>query len=98
MYSREERTKAIKLYIKYDHCVADVIRELGYPNYNTLKKWYQEYQQQLLDGTEEEPCRMKPRFTDEEIHQAVQYYLERGKNYSRTIRALGYPSRETLRK
>ena len=26
MYSREERMKAIELYIKYDKCAADVIR------------------------------------------------------------------------
>jgi len=29
MYSREERMKAIELYIKYDRCAADVARELG---------------------------------------------------------------------
>lgn len=31
MYSKEDREKAIMLYIKYDKCAADVIRELGYP-------------------------------------------------------------------
>lgn len=41
---------------------------------------------------------MKPRYTEEEISKAVEYYLERGKNCSRTVKALGYPSRETLRK
>jgi len=98
MYSREERNRAIHLYLKYDKCIADVIRDLGYPNYRTLKKWYAEYQQQLLDGTEKDPCKMKPRYTEEEIGMAVEYYLERGKNCSRTVKALGYPSRETLRK
>lgn len=97
MYSREERNRAIHLYLKYDRCIAYVIRELGYPNYRTLKKWYAEYQQQLIDGTENEPCKMKPRFTEEEINTAVGHYLERGKNYTRTVKALGYPSRETLR-
>jgi hypothetical protein len=39
MYSKEEREKAIKLYIKYNKCAADVIHELGYPDRNTLVKW-----------------------------------------------------------
>lgn len=53
MYSKEEREKAIKLYIKYDKSVklyikydksaATVIRELGYPDRSTLVKWYKEY-------------------------------------------------------
>ena len=98
MYSREERNRAIHLYLKYDKCISDVIRELGYPNYRTLKIRYTEYQQQLIDGTENDPCKMKPRFTEAEINKAVEYYLERGKNYSRTVKALWYPSRETLRK
>ncbi len=98
MYSREERMKAIHLYLKYDYCIAGVIRELGYPNYRTLKKWYAQYQKESISGIEIYPCKMKARFTDEEISTAVTYYLERGKNYSRTIRALGYPSRPTLRK
>lgn len=32
MYSYEERMKAIELYIKYDQCATDTIRELGYPD------------------------------------------------------------------
>ncbi|WP_409227059.1 IS3 family transposase [Gudongella sp. SC589] len=98
MYSREERNRAIHLYLKYDKCIADVIRVLGYPNYRTLKDWYAEYQQQLIDGTENEPCKVKPKFTDKEVSTAVKHYLENGKNYTRTVKTLGYPSRETLRK
>ena len=40
MYSEEEREKAIKLYIKYDKCTADVIHELGYLDRKTLTGWY----------------------------------------------------------
>ncbi len=39
MYSREERMKAIELYIKYDKNIAAVIRELGYPNRGALPRW-----------------------------------------------------------
>ena len=38
MYSKEKREKAIMLYIKFDICAADVIRELGYPDRKTLTK------------------------------------------------------------
>jgi len=33
MYSKEDREKAIMLYIKYNKFAADVIRKLGYPEY-----------------------------------------------------------------
>ena len=36
MYSYEERMKAVKLYIKYDLCAADTIRELGYPRIKSI--------------------------------------------------------------
>src|SRR5665648_125101 len=98
MYSREERNRAIHLYLKHNKCVADVIRVLGYPNYRTLKDWYAEYQQQLVDGSENYPCKVKPKFTEEDINTAVEYYVRNGKNYTRTVKTLGYPSRETLRK
>ena len=31
-YSREQRGRAVGLYVKYERCAADVIRELGYPS------------------------------------------------------------------
>jgi len=40
MYSKEDREKAIMLYIKYDKSAAAVIRELGYPDRKTLACWY----------------------------------------------------------
>ena len=30
-YTREQRQRAVELYVKYECCAADVIRELGYP-------------------------------------------------------------------
>lgn len=35
--------RAVKLYIKYDKCTADVVRELGYPYPGSLREWYKEY-------------------------------------------------------
>ena len=39
-YSREQRDRAVDLYIKYERCAADVIRELGYPSKGVLLSWY----------------------------------------------------------
>lgn len=43
MYSLEDRKRAIALYIEYDLSAADTIRELGYPNRNSLRMWYRKY-------------------------------------------------------
>ncbi len=50
MYSREERMKAIELYIKYDRCAADVTRELGYPDRKSLVSWYEAYLEEQETG------------------------------------------------
>ena len=47
MYWREERKKAIRLYIKYDKCAADVIRELSYPEPKNLEKVVQDTRRAL---------------------------------------------------
>lgn len=94
MYSYEDRTKAVKLYIKYDLCAADTIRELGYPSYKMLLRWYKEFQE---TGSLHKRHMRGPKYTLEQMQDAVSYYLEHGRNISRTVRAVGYPSRETLR-
>lgn len=42
-YTRDEKFKAVQLYIKYDKSPAAVGYELGYPTRNCLYRWYQEY-------------------------------------------------------
>ncbi len=41
-YSRQQRERAVDLYIKYEHSAADVIHELGYPSRTILYVWYRE--------------------------------------------------------
>lgn len=43
MYSLEERTKAVLLFIESDCSESTVIRTLGYPSPNALRSWYKEY-------------------------------------------------------
>ncbi|VUX35294.1 Uncharacterised protein [Bifidobacterium longum subsp. infantis] len=39
-YSKEQRDRAVDLYVRYERCAADVIRELGYPSRGALLSWY----------------------------------------------------------
>ncbi len=41
-YSKEQRDRAVDLYIKYERCAADTIRELGYPSRGALWTWYKD--------------------------------------------------------
>ena len=49
MYSAEQRKKAIETFARFGCSAADTIAELGYPNRNTLRNWWKEYQ---LSGDE----------------------------------------------
>jgi transposase InsO family protein/transposase-like protein len=95
MYSREKRMRAIELYIKYEKSAADVIRELGYPDRKTLREWYRMYLVEQETGVLHERV---SKYSPEAKEAAVRHYLEHGRRISRTIRAMGYPSRETFRK
>lgn len=96
MYSYEERLRAVKLYIKYDHSLSVVIRELGYPSHQALLQWYREY---ITRGDLHAKCvrrRRRCKYTMEQRRAAVAYYQEHGQNLARTVKKLGYPSRATL--
>ena len=93
MYSYEDRVKAVELYIKYERSAADTIRELGYPSRKMLRLWHKEY----TEAGELHLCFGKQsKYSQEQKAQAIDYYLDRGRSISRTIRTIGYPSRETL--
>ncbi len=68
MYSKEEREKAIMLYIKYDQCAVDVIRELGYPDRKTLAGWYKTY---LETGELLNRCSRRPKYSLEQKKAVV---------------------------
>ncbi len=97
MYSREQRMKAIALYIKYDKSIADVIRELGYPSSNLLPRWYKAYLKEQETGILWEKYSRLSQYTLDQKKIAVEHFHTHGRNISRTIRMLGYPCRETLR-
>ena len=94
MYSYEERLKAVQLYIQYDKSYASVFRELGYPpSSNSIKLWYKEYEE---TGDLHKSYSSPSKYSDEQRKAAVQYYIEHGQSKSRTVKALGYPTRQQL--
>ena len=97
MYSREERMKAIELYIKYDKSIAAVIHELGYPSRGLLPRWYKAYLKEQETGILWDRYSRCSKYSLEQKIAAVEHYLEHGRNLSRTVRLLGYPSKEALR-
>ncbi len=90
MYSYENRLRAVRLYLKPGRRINATLRQLGYPNKNSLKAWCAEFEQNrdLRRGYQREN-----RYTDEQKHRAVDHYAEQGHSLIHTIRCLGYPSR-----
>ena len=96
-YSREQRDRAVDLYIKYERCAADVIRELGYPSKVALLSWYADRLEEERTGVPSRRGERHRRYSDEQKRAAVDHYLEYGRRPGRTMRMLGYPkSRELL--
>ena len=97
MYSREERLKAIELFIKYDRSAVAVIHELGYPSRKLLPRWYAQYLEEQESGVIWERYRHTPKYSAQQQEAAIRHFLDHGRSLARTVRALGYPCRETLR-
>jgi len=94
MYSYEDRIRAVKLYLKLGKRIAATRRQLGYPTKNSLLSWYREYQEHGdLEGAY--VCR-KSKYSTEQKKVAVEHYLNHERCIAVTVRALGYPCRDTL--
>lgn len=94
MYSYEDRLKAVKLYIQYDKSYASVFRELGYPpSSHSIKLWYKEYQK---NGDLHKSYSKTNKYSNEQRQAAIRYYVEHGRSKTRTVKALGYPTRQQL--
>lgn len=95
MFTLEERQKAVDLFIESGLSENTVIRELGYPSPVCLRNWYNEF---ITTGKLHEKSRPKPKFTEEEIAYAVEYYRTHKLTYTQACRELGYPTRNVLKK
>lgn len=90
-YSKEQRDRAVDLYIRYERCAADVIHELGYPSRGMLPVWYRERLEEERTGRQSTRGKRYRRYTAEQKQAAVDHYLGHGRRLKRTMRALGYP-------
>lgn len=95
-YSRQQRERAVDLYIKYEHSAADVIHELGYPSRTILHVWYRERLEEERTGVPSGRGQRHRRYSDEQKQAAVGHYLEYGRRPGRTMRMLGYPKSKEL--
>lgn len=95
-YSKEQRDRAVDLYVRYERCAADVIRELGYPSRGMLPVWYRERLEEERTGVPSRRGERYRRYADEQKRAAVDHYLGHGRRLKRTMRALGYPKSHEL--
>lgn len=64
------------------------------PSVSALKSWIKTYETDPLSLNQSEK---KPKFTPKQKN-AIDYYFDHGQFITKTIHALGYPSKQTLRK
>ena len=84
-YSRQQRERAVDLYIKYEHSAADVIHELGYPSRTILYVWYRERLEEERAGVPSGRGQRHRRYSDGQNRAAVAHCLEYGSRPGRTI-------------
>ena len=94
MYTYEDRIRAVKLYIKLGKRTGATLRQLGYPTKNALKSWHREYE--LCRDLPASYIRSRPKYSAEQKDVAARHYLDHGRCLAGTLKALGYPCRETL--
>ena len=87
MYTVEEKTRAVELYVKYGKRAAATIRELGYPSCAQLKAWYKEWE----ENGGNLPEHSMERYGAAQKRAAVEHYLSHGRCNAFTRRELGYP-------
>ena len=95
-YGKEQRDRAVDLYIRYERCAADVIHELGYPSRGMLPVWYRERLEEERTGRQSTRGKRYRRYTDGQKRAAVDHYLGHGRRLKRTMCALGYPKSHEL--
>ena len=95
MYSLEEKQLAVDTYNKL-RSLRKTIRILGYPARRTLELWIRKYNS--AGCVKAKYSVIKPRYSEEDILSAIDYYLSHGQNITKTCKDLGYPCRTVLSK
>ena len=95
MYSYEERVRAVELYIKLGKRPRAVIRQLGYPTKNSLRIWHEVFQKK--GDVQASYVRQKWKYSDEQKNVAIEHYINHGRCFAFTRKALGYPGLHTIK-
>lgn len=92
-YSKEQRRCAVELYVRYECCAADMVRELGYPSREASRMWHRDWLEEQRTGVPSTRGERYARYTTEQKRAAVDHYLTHGRRASRTMRRLGIRAR-----
>ena len=85
-YSKEQRRCAVELYVRYECCAADMVRELGYPSREASRMWHRDWLEEQRTGVPSTRGERYARYTTEQKRAAVDHYLTHGRRASRTMR------------
>ena len=95
MYTYEQRMRAVSMYLSGKYSCNDIIKELGYPSCRqSILNWCEDYQR---DGNLPQNFEKETKYPVEEKIAAINFFYEHGGSITRTVRELGYPSRQMLR-
>ena len=95
MYTYEERMRAIQTYMDSGFRLTRTISQLGYPTHQALRNWYKEYKE---NGGLHQKFKRDPIHTEQQKQAAIEHYYANGRNLKQTSIALGYVTRDRLRK
>ena len=95
MYSYEDRSRAVELYIKLDKRIAATLKQLGYPTKNALKTWYREYEQRQDVSMGYARSRLK--YSEAQKQLAVDHYLNHDRCMAGTVSGAGFSRCKRLR-
>ncbi len=95
MYTYEERLRAVKLYIKLGKRPRATIRQLGYATKNSLRAWHDELERR--GDLKASYIRSKSKYSVEQKNVAVEHFVNHGRCFALTIKALGFPGRAKLK-
>ena len=88
MYTLEQRTRAVELYIKHG-LKATTTGELGHPSRVQLAAWHREWLE--TGGSLHERSRASEAYSAEQRRAAVDHYPGHGRRNAHTRREPGYP-------
>lgn len=98
MYSKADQLKAINLFYQYNRSWSAVVHDLGYPSVAGLKRWVKSYEENSKAFTNPAPKKRRSKYNSSQRQAAVDYYFKHGRKIANTVKVLGYPCREILRR